>query len=111
MAVTTADHASPSPRLAALTVQGFKAIEQPAQFLLAILAARALPASQYGLATILISIQALYVAVATFGFDEISATPPRGGEQVETRRSFMLRSARGPSPPRPRSSSASSRGA
>ena len=60
-----------SRRRAAIAIQGFKAIELPVQFVLSILAARALSPSQFGIATILISVQALYVATATFGFDQM----------------------------------------
>jgi O-antigen/teichoic acid export membrane protein len=60
-----------SRRRAAIAIQGFKAVELPVQFALSILAARALSPSQFGIATILISVQALYVAIATFGFDEM----------------------------------------
>jgi O-antigen/teichoic acid export membrane protein len=58
-------------RRAALSVQAFRFVELPTQFALSVLAARALLPSSFGAVTLLISAQAAYVAVATFGFDEL----------------------------------------
>ena len=58
-------------RRATFVIQAFKSVELPTQFLLSLLAARELPANQFGIATILISVQAAYFALATFGFDEM----------------------------------------
>ncbi len=70
-AILSSGRALSTRKRAVVAIQAFKGIELPIQFVLSILAARALPPSQFGIATILSSVQALYVAIATFGFDEM----------------------------------------
>lgn len=67
----------------------------PLQFAVAVLAARALPASDFGVATLLLSIQAIYLGVTGFGYDEALQRAVAGGGGLQQQGTYVATALKG----------------